>query len=86
MSIPRNDEISYHCFWGWFYRSEEKYIHCKKKPKVKAQDFNIYKLKYIDYISSAFVGLLSINNSTGFSNASFTATKKPTDSRPSIIL
>jgi hypothetical protein len=35
---------------------------------------------------NAFLALLSINNSTGFSNASLTATKKPTDSRPSIIL
>ena len=37
------------------------------------------------YNSNAFFTLPSINNSSGFSSASFTATKKPTDSRPSII-
>ena len=38
------------------------------------------------YNSKAFLGLLSHNNSNGFSNASLTATKNPTDSLPSIIL
>ena len=38
------------------------------------------------YSSKAFLGSLPINNSTGFSKASFTATKNPTDSRPSTIL
>ncbi len=38
-----------------------------------------------DYNSNAFLGLPPIKISVGFSSASFTATKKPTDSRPSII-
>ena len=37
------------------------------------------------YNSKAPFISLFINNSTGFSRASFTATKNPTDSRPSII-
>ena len=38
------------------------------------------------YNSNALLASPFINNSTGFSKASLTATKKPTDSRPSIIL
>lgn len=55
-----------------------------KKPLVKqaAFLFNIV----IDYNSNAFLTSLFINNSVGFSSASLTATKKPTDSLPSIIL
>src|SRR5690606_14098382 len=45
---------------------------------------NKFNIK-IYYNSNALVGLLSIKSSTGFSNASFTATKNPTDSLPSII-
>ena len=55
---------------------------------TKRPNYNIlvFLLFYIEnYNSNAFCTLLFINNSTGFSNASFTATKKPTDSLPSII-
>jgi len=48
-------------------------------------DFFIFRF-YSDYNSNALLASPFINNSTGFSNASLTATKKPTDSRPSIIL
>ena len=41
---------------------------------------------FIGYNSKARLTSLSINNSSGFSNASLTATRKPTDSFPSIIL
>lgn len=46
---------------------------------------DLYKLSFKFYNSNAFLGLLSHNNSTGFSKASLTATKNPTDSRPSMI-
>ena len=55
----------------------------KKKPPTFAGGL-IYS--EIFYNSKAFLTSPFINNSVGFSKASFMATKNPTDSRPSIIL
>ena len=59
-------------------------LQIKSRLETK-RDF-LYLIIAVYYNSKAFLGLLSHNNSTGFSNASLTATKKPTDSRPSMIL
>jgi len=62
----------------------------KKSKAIIDYNKNCVYLKIIfhlkTYISKAFLTLLSINNSSGFSKASLTATKNPTDSFPSIIL
>lgn len=58
-------------------------LQIKSRLETKRDLYNWY-FKF--YNSKAFLGLLSHNNSNGFSNASLTATKKPTDSRPSMIL
>ncbi len=57
-------------FWG---------SACVDHKKIPSQRLEIeyYKDEYIAYISKAWGGLLLINNSTGFSKASFTATKNP---------
>ena len=47
--------------------------------------YPLYFILYPCYNSRAFLGSLSIRISTGFSRASLTATRNPTDSRPSII-
>ena len=64
-----------------------------KKRKIpnsfRIWDLNIkapYPRRKKHYNSNAFLGFPFIRISTGFSNASFTATRKPTDSLPSIIL
>ncbi len=57
-----------------------------KKSLSKRRDFLQYKKTIKYYNSNAFLGSLFNNNSIGFSKASLTATKKPTDSRPSMIL
>ena len=57
----------------------------KKSRLISQTGFYYIEIKLF-YNSNAFLALPPINNSNGFSKASFTATKKPTDSRPSIIL
>ena len=58
-------------------------LQIKSRLETKRDLYNWY-FKF--YNSKAFLGLLSHNNSNGFSSASLTATRKPTDSRPSMIL
>lgn len=59
----------------------------KKIPNSLKLEFGILNiLNFLFYNSNAFLGFPPQSNSTGFSKASLTATKKPTDSRPSIIL
>ena len=57
----------------------------KKGLKNKFQPSLVYYFNK-NYISNAFLTSLFISSSSGLSNASLTATKKPTDSLPSIIL
>jgi len=58
----------------------------KRKPEAKIPRVLYNYEWFLNYNSNAFLTLLSINNVMGSSSASFTATKNPTDSRPSITL
>ena len=76
-------------YWiSFFEATSEVRFYKVRKQKTQNNCFGFWYLygNIVAYISNAFLGLLSINNSTGFSSASLTATKNPTDSRPSIIL
>ncbi len=71
-------------------RRNDKIDEYKKKiPKSLNELWDLYvcKTELVEvYNSNAFLGFPPQSNSTGFSKASLTATKNPTDSRPSIIL
>lgn len=77
----------------YFFQRRVLSIIVKKKSQLISNielrfllKFRMLNIIVTIYSSNAFLGLLPHNNSTGFSKASLTATKNPTDSRPSIIL
>ena len=72
------------CFLDFFIA---KFCDCKVKKNPKLfWNLGLYTWNLLYYNSNAFFTLPPIKISAGFSNASFTATKNPTDSRPSMIL